>query len=58
MKVLTVFSSIGNTLVIFAYALNDNLSLKTYLQLMYDANPPETVPETMYLLRNGLSIAF
>lgn len=34
------------------------VSLKTYFQLVYDTNPPLTVPKTMYMLSNGLGIAF
>ncbi len=39
-------------------AITNKLSFDTYFQLIYDAQPPETVPETMYMLRNGLNLSF
>ncbi|MCG8329685.1 MAG: DUF481 domain-containing protein [Chitinophagales bacterium] len=38
--------------------LSKTLSFNTYFQLIYDAKPPVPVPNTMYVLRNGLSVSF
>jgi len=39
-----------------AFNITDKLAFTTYFQLVYDTRPPITVPETMYVLRNGLRI--
>lgn len=38
--------------------INDYVALKTYFQFIYDSRPPITVPESMYVLTNGLSVHF
>jgi putative salt-induced outer membrane protein YdiY len=38
--------------------LSRRLRFKTYFQLVYDAQPPTAVPETMYMLTNGLSFVW
>lgn len=41
----------------FQVKLNDKLSFNTYFLIIYDRRPPETVPRSMYFLRNGLSLS-
>jgi len=38
--------------------ITEALSFNTYFQLIYDEAPPIPVPNTMYVLRNGLSVVF
>jgi hypothetical protein len=38
--------------------INDYVALKTYFQFIYDSRPPITVPKSMYVLTNGLSVHF
>lgn len=38
--------------------LTQKLSFNTYFQLIYDSNPPITVPEVMYTTRSGLNLSF
>jgi len=40
-----------------AFNITNKLSFTTYFQLVYDTRPPITVPETMYVLNNGLRLA-
>lgn len=40
-----------------AIKLTNQVSLKTYFQLVYDREPPDTVPRTMFNLTNGLSVS-
>lgn len=37
--------------------LTNRVALKTYFQFIYDTRPPDTVPQTMFNLTNGLSVS-